>query len=94
MFNAVFSLVPELAGSFGCGWNWQYHAYMNVGRLCEGDWEVCETAREDENMFLCKERVNVVHFMAGSYRQNERKFLSSMWDGYEGLQWEAIAYMS
>ena len=95
IFNAIFTLSPELAGNFGCSWNWQYHAFMNVNRLCEREWEVCEKATEPkENMFLCKEKVKVVHFMAGSYRQNERKFLSSMWEGFEGIQWDAIAYMT
>ena len=94
IFNAIFTLSPELAGNFGCSWNWQYHAFMNVNRLCEREWEVCERAAEPkENMFLCRERVNVVHFMAGSYRQNERKFLSSMWEGFHGVGWDAIAYM-
>jgi len=91
IYNAIFTLAPNLAGNFGCSWNWQYHAYMNVRRLCEGEWEGCNDA-DKENMFLCKERPNVLHFMAGSYRQNERKFLSSMWDGFEGIQWEALAF--
>ncbi|GMH86008.1 hypothetical protein TrVE_jg10157 [Triparma verrucosa] len=83
VFNAVFTVEPKLAGNFDCSWNLQYHAYMNTARICaEGELN-CEESRR-QNIFVCRKRPRVVHFMAGSYKSGGL-YYSAFWDSFKKM---------
>ena len=93
VFNAVLSLEPRLAGNLDCSWNLQYHAFMNTQRLCSGSLQNkfnCD-ASLSERMFSCPRRPKVVHFMSGSYKQNNGLFYSQFWDSYEKISMKMLS---
>lgn len=69
IFNALFSVRPELIFTLPCQWNLQFHAFTEQMRVCDSDISRanCDEARR-LGMFLCRRRPAVLHFMASSYK--------------------------
>jgi hypothetical protein len=72
IFNAMFTMRPELVHTIDCKWQLQFHSFQEHRRLCDGqsffntyDYSCPESIKS--NMFLCKKSPGLVHFMAQSY---------------------------
>jgi hypothetical protein len=71
---------------------------MNARRVCEesGEGGLNCGASRDKNLFVCRKRVKVAHFMAGSYKRGGGDYYSQFWQSYDlldlGLVAEAINY--
>ena len=72
IFNAMFTMRPELVHTIDCKWQLQFHAFQEHRRLCDGqsffnkyDHSCPDSIKS--NMFLCKKSPGIVHFMAQSY---------------------------
>jgi len=83
VFNAVFSVSPQLLHILPCEWNLQYHAYMNSIRLCGPESLNCEAALH-QNVYVCPRHPKIVHFMAGSYNASPQ-FYNSFWKVYKDM---------
>ena len=73
IFNAVFTMRPELVHVIDCRWQLQFHAFQEHRRLCDGapffnEYDFSCPASKQAGMFLCKKNPGVVHFMAQSYK--------------------------
>ena len=73
IFNAMFTMRPELVHTIDCKWQLQFHAFQENRRLCDGaafynEQDSSCPASKKAGMFLCKKKPALVHFMAQSYK--------------------------
>jgi len=99
IFNAVFTMRPELVYTIDCKWQLQFHAFQESRRLCDGasffneDESSCP-ASQKAGLFLCKKKPGLVHFMAQTYktRTSGPSYYTEFHGAMAKVPWSLLTY--